>query len=290
VHESLKQHGFVEVSFKTSDNIVLRGLFLSRPNATCNVILSAGWRPGKKEGLATFYDILPDYCNILFFDTRGHGESEGPLFWKLWRYGVDEYKDTVAAVSWTNKNNALPIIIYGACSGAFNAAHAAIHLEKNNNQLPSNVKGLVFDSGWGSVMDASNTAVFANAEEGIAAILKHFYKTKELVQQSLLFRLSTNCARSICTTAHSLLIKPIIRQYEPITNLFNKIGHLNLPTFFIHSYDDRHVDIHNVIKLSELTHHKKCWWIRQSYHTQHHLIHREAYKEKLTAFINEVIQ
>src|SRR5260221_7912244 len=66
VRSSLKGQGFTEVTFKTPDNLTLHGLFLSRHNATSNVIICAGWFPGKKEGMATFYNLLPADCNILF--------------------------------------------------------------------------------------------------------------------------------------------------------------------------------------------------------------------------------
>ena len=290
VRESLKEHGFKSVTFKTPDNLTLRGLFLSRPNATCNVIVCAGWRPGRKEGMATFYALLPTYCNILLFDARGHGESDGPLLWNLWRYGIDEHKDITAAICWTNKNNTLPIIISGACSGAFNAAHALIHLEKNNTLTQSHVKGLIFDSGWGSIIDVSNTVALANTEEIIVMILKYFYKTKKLLKQSHFYTLSTQYTHCICKLVHSLFTKQLVKKYEPITSLFNKIHHLKTPIFFIHSYDDRHADIHKFIRLSKLTQNKECWWIQDSYHTQHNLIHRELYKEKLSAFIDAAIQ
>src|SRR5690606_23167770 len=71
VRTELKSQGFREIYFKTPDGLRLNGLFLSRPNATCNVIVCAGWLPGKKEKMATFFALLPDYCNILFFDARG---------------------------------------------------------------------------------------------------------------------------------------------------------------------------------------------------------------------------
>src|SRR6185503_8670694 len=60
VRTSLQEQGFAEITFKTPDNLTLHGLFLARPNATCNIIVCAGWFPGKKEGMATFYDLLPN--------------------------------------------------------------------------------------------------------------------------------------------------------------------------------------------------------------------------------------
>src|SRR5207253_6165044 len=124
-----------------------------------------------QEDIATFYALLPEDCNILFFDARGHGNSDGSLLWKLWQYGIHEYKDILGAISCINDMNSLPIIIIGICSGAFNAAHALVSLEKNNQCHTSHVKGLVFDSGWGSVTEIAQTAPPAGIEKRLSALL-----------------------------------------------------------------------------------------------------------------------
>lgn len=288
VRTSLWHAGFQKITFKTSDNLTLVGLYLKRPNATCTVIVCAGWRPGRKEGLATFYNLLPIYCNILLFDARGRGESEGSFLGNIKQYGIHEYKDIAAAISWINNENTLPIILIGFCSGAFNAVHTLIDLQ-NRNITTSHVKGLVFDSGWGSVLDVTASASFANIQESLIAVFKYILKDKEIIKKSLLFKLSHNCARYICNRAHCLFIKPWIKKYESKTNLFDKIDRLNTPILFIHSYDDQHADIHNVIKLSKLAPFNSYWWIKKSYHTCHHLIHKKLYKEKIIAFIDGVI-
>lgn len=290
VHKVLKKHGFRDITFKTTDNLTLSGLFLSRPHATCNVIICAGFFPGKKEGLATFYAFLPNYCNILLFDARGRGSSEGPLLYNLWRYGINEHKDISGAISWINKNNTLPIIIGGTCSGVFNAAHALIDLAKNGTLAKSRVKGLFFDSGWGSVLTMSQSVVIANIKKYLSKTIACMYGTKKNIDQrilyKLLFPLICHCFKAI----HSISAKPLITPYEHTTNLFDKINQIPIPIFFIHSYEDVHADITNAMKLSQLAPNSRCWWIEKSFHAKHYLIHRNAYKEKLTAFIESVIQ
>jgi pimeloyl-ACP methyl ester carboxylesterase len=290
VRESLKEHGFTAIKFKTSDNFTLHGLFLSRPNATCNVIVSAGWLPGKKEGMATFYALLPDYCNILLFDARGHGESEGSLLWKLWEYGVHEYKDILGAISYLNHTNDLPIIITGICSGAFNAAHAIIHLEKNNKTVQSKVKGLIFDSGWGSVTEISRTAPLAGIEKRLPIFFLFMYKTKNETRQSFIYKLCSFITQNSCKIGYYFCTKQLVGYHEQITTLFDKIHHITSPILFIHSHDDTYAIKSDALRLSKLAPHAKCWWIEKSYHAKHHLIHREVYKEKLAAFINEILQ
>jgi len=289
LNKTLKQYGFVDVSFTTTDNIALSGLFLSRPNATCNVIVCAGFFPGKKEGMATFYALLPEYCNILLFDARGRGSSEGPFLRNVWRYGTHEYKDITGAISWINNNNELAVVIGGTCCGVFNAAHALINLTKNNTLITSRVKGLFFDSGWGSVMTMSQSSAIANIKKHISRTITFLYGTKENIEQRALYKLSFALIYRCFKIGHFMCAKPLIMQHEKTTNLFDKINQISLPIFFIHSYDDTHADINNAMELSALAPNSQCWWIEKSSHAKHYLIHRELYKEKLTAFIESVI-
>jgi pimeloyl-ACP methyl ester carboxylesterase len=290
VRKTLKKYGFKKITFKTPDNLTLHGLLLTRPHATCNVIVCAGWLPGKKEGMATFYALLPDYCNILFFDARGHGDSNGSLLWKLWEYGINEYKDILGAVSYLNNTNCLPIIIIGICSGAFNAAHALIHLEKYNKYTESRIKGLIFDSGWGSVTEISRTAPLAGIEKRIADLFTFIYITKNDSRKSYIYKLCTFLTQITYKISYHLCTKPLVGYHEYITTLFDKIHYITSPIFFIHSNDDTYAIKSDTLKLSKLAPHTICWWIKKSFHAKHHLIHKNLYKKKLGEFIDAIIQ
>jgi pimeloyl-ACP methyl ester carboxylesterase len=289
VEQLLKKYGFQDIFFKSSDNLNLHGLFLQRPFATCNVILCAGWLPGKKEGMATFYDIVPTDCNILFFDARGHGNSEGSLLWKLWEYGINEYKDILGAITYINNINELPIIIIGMCSGAFNATHALINLEQNKTLQESHVKGLVFDSGWGSVMEIARTAPPAGIEKRFHALIKCVYNDKKSLDQHYLIKWCSNIAQFGYLLSYYVCTRPLLRYYEPTTTLFDKIDQLSLPIFFIHSDDDTYAIKSDAVRLSQLAPHATHWWIEKSFHAKHHLIHRKLYKEKINTFINSIL-
>jgi pimeloyl-ACP methyl ester carboxylesterase len=286
VRSSLKKQGFTEVTFNTPDNLILHGLFLSRPDATCNVIICAGWLPGKKEGMATFYNLLPTDCNILFFDARGRGNSDGSLLWKLWEYGVHEYKDVLGAISYLNDTNNLPIVIIGICSGAFNAAHALIDLAKNNTTDSSRVKGLVFDSGWGSVTEIARTAPPAGIEKRLTNLLKNVYTNKNQIKQSYVFKLCSYITHISYSTSYHMCTKYITKYYEHITTLFDKIHQITIPILFIHSHDDTYAIKSDALRLSQLASHRTCWWIKKSFHAKHHLIHKELYKQNLHNFIS----
>ena len=291
VRASLKEAGFQDVTFKTPDKLTLSGLFLARPHATCNVIVCAGWLPGRKEGMATFYDLLPQDCNIFFFDARGHGESEGSLIWKLWRYGIDEYKDILGAIAYMTKHNTLPIIIAGICSGAFNATHAMIYLEEKNLLPRSRVKGLIFDSGWGSILKIITTAPAAGIKKRLASIVGSIYGTKKnITLNNNAYQLFAYITDKICIAGYHACARALTAQYDHITNVSEKINRLTSPIFFIHSYDDTYANFDDAAQLAALTPNKQCWWIEKSYHAKHHLIHKKLYKEKVIAFINSAIK
>lgn len=292
VRTELKAQGFREIFFKTPDGLRLNGLFLSRPNATCNVIVCAGWLPGKKEKMATFFALLPSYCNILLFDARGHGKSEGPLFREVWRYGVNEYKDIIGGVSCLRQLNRLPIVICGICSGAFNATHAVLSLQEQGLLEWSRIKGLVFDSGWGSITTISKTVAIGNNEIPIVKFIKKFCRIHTLknVRDSLVYKCLFVPVKVSIDIVHTLFVRPIVSQYEAVTNLFDKIGRIQIPLFFIHSCNDLHAHIDDAQYLASLVPYKKCWWIQDgSYHAWHHLKKKDLYKKKLTDFIDRIL-
>ena len=76
----IETENFSEVYFYSLDGIKLHGLLRKKPDAPYSIIFCAGFYPGRKEGLATFIKLVPENINILFFDARGHGSSEGRIF------------------------------------------------------------------------------------------------------------------------------------------------------------------------------------------------------------------
>ena len=79
------------------------------------IIYCAGFYPGKKEGMTTFFAMLHDQpYNFLFFDARGHGESEGCFLdpyqpittsQNFAHYGKFEHLDIIAAIEYIGNYN-----------------------------------------------------------------------------------------------------------------------------------------------------------------------------------------
>lgn len=124
--ELLKRPDIKEVSFYSREDIKLSGFLLKRQNATANVLLCHGYR-GSKEFMYGYLDLFPKF-NMLLFDFRAHGQSEGSVI----SVGCHEYKDIIAASRYlrdTTKlsgGNDLPLIILGISMGGACALRALV--------------------------------------------------------------------------------------------------------------------------------------------------------------------
>ncbi len=145
-------------------------------------------------------------------------------------------------------------------------------------------------SGWGSVTEISRTAPPAGIEKRLASLLAFIYKTKDYTKQSYIDQMCSFLTQINYKIIYHLCTKPLVRCYETTTNLFNKIHYITSPILFIHSDDDTYAIKDDAVRLSNLVPHKTCWWIKQSFHAKHHLIHKKLYKEKLATFINNAIK
>lgn len=94
---------FEEVSFRTVDDIVIKGWWIDK-GSDKTVIGLHGYTSSKwyEVYMKPLLDILKDKdYNILYFDFRSHGESGG----KRTTIGDKEYLDLKAAVDWLEDNH-----------------------------------------------------------------------------------------------------------------------------------------------------------------------------------------
>jgi pimeloyl-ACP methyl ester carboxylesterase len=277
----VNKEGFTSGYFETEDQHHLHYLFKKRDNARATIICSVGFWPGRKEGMATLYAMLPEDCSLLLFDARGRGRSDG-FYYSLWRYGIDEYKDIHAAINFVQSQSSNPIILYGICSGAFNTAHALC------NKQPQAIRGLIMDSAWSSVTQVSHTALKSE--------LKKYWRS--LIETQISNQRAKNFLYTTCSYAtdmstyllHRLVFIPVLYAYRDQTDLIAKIHKISIPILYIHSRDDSYTKSNAVEELIAHTQKSYSWWIYEhSSHAAHHLKHATAYKNKLTEFINLVL-
>ncbi len=89
---------YEKLSFRTADGLTLRGWFLPSPNGDKRtVIMCHGWGDNKGELLKMTYFLNESAgFNLLYFDFRSHGESDG----EYTVIGALETRDFDAAVGW----------------------------------------------------------------------------------------------------------------------------------------------------------------------------------------------
>lgn len=110
---------YEKVSFKTRDGLELKGWFIpSQTGDKRTILMCHGWGDNKGELLKqTYFLNEPGGFNLLYFDFRSHGESEG----EITTIGGLETIDFDAAVEWLRKAKpelADSIGVFGLSMGA----------------------------------------------------------------------------------------------------------------------------------------------------------------------------
>ena len=107
-----------EVEFLAVDSVCLRGWYLESPGARATIVLvhdADGTRSDPSQGLL---DLQRDYLrrgmNVLSFDLRGRGESEGDDD----HLGAAELSDLEAAVGYARRREHVPVLLHGFGMGA----------------------------------------------------------------------------------------------------------------------------------------------------------------------------
>lgn len=283
VQAILQQYHFQKNYFKSADGIKLCGLFLDKTKNSPDpikgtLIYCAGFYPGTKEGMTTFYTMLQDQpYNFLFFDARGHHESEGSLFSysNLKQYGSSEYQDVVAAIKFVqtyNEQNNLPsdIILHGICAGAFHAVKACDYLTKQNDPAIHTIRGIIFDSGWNSI----NSVV-----EPIIAI-----EVKQRLENSY-FSWFIKPLTSILQSLYSFFLKS---HHCKVCPLQPCIPSIQCPIFFIHSPSDTHIAIEQIEPLLQVCKKPICWLPEIESHATYHLKQQKEYTTKIIEFLQSL--
>jgi len=291
----LLEEGFQEVTFQTEDGYTLTGLFLERPNAKATISFFHGFCPGGKEGFAPFVKIAPQDYNLLFVDMRGYGDSQGPSFLpNLKNYGRDDYKDVECAAEFVKeKTKGKPQVIFGWCSGAFNTTTALLKMkekmvgEKTKDE-DLNIKGLVFDSGFGSIIQISKSPLHHVKNKFIPGLFAPLYGgNRKKANKSILCRFTSYCLSVFLHVAGLFILPPIIKR-EPKTNLFDKIQKTDkTPILVVHAEDDKYAPWEKQSKLVDKMPQKTLWLIEKgkSSHAENHLKVKNEYKRKMGTWL-----
>jgi pimeloyl-ACP methyl ester carboxylesterase len=289
VSKRLIEDGFQNIYFPSEDNLSLNGLWLNRESAACNVILCSGFYPGRKEGLAAFYHLLPTTCNMLLFDARGHGTSEGRFLCNLPFYGAHEYKDIIGGLQFIRSQNTKPIFILGMCAGAFHSIKAIHHLQTNKLQslMPA---GMILDSSILSLHAAYEVPKKYFTLNILPNMLRRYIYpqlNKKEIQKSLLYAACYWCSLPIISMLEYFLY-PCTLLRNDLLDLTPLCNEIKIPLFFIHAQDDAFAPCNVIQSCSNSAY--KTWWPEHAEHACIYLQHKHAYQAQVKTFISDIIE
>jgi uncharacterized protein len=139
---------YQEVSFVTEDRILLRGWFIPhQEGAAAKAIIALHGYPADKGNILPVVAFLSEKYNLLLFDFRYLGQSEGPYS----TVGAEETRDVRSAVAFLKARGLHEVGIWGFSMGAAVALMAAPGLPE--------VKAIVSESSYAQ-LDLMAPALF----------------------------------------------------------------------------------------------------------------------------------
>ncbi|WP_042463239.1 alpha/beta hydrolase [Neobacillus dielmonensis] len=246
------QQKFEIVQIKSFDGLTLKARFLKNPNSNGRaVILAHGYRGSgeQMQGITKYYYDLG--YDVLKPDARGHGMSEGDYI----GYGWHERKDYVDWVDFLKKEKQEDrIFLHGFSMGA------ATVLMTSGEKLPDEVKGIIEDSGYTTVM----------------AELSH--------QLKYLYHLPVFPIMDVTS-----IITKIRAGYSfKEASALDSVKKNKLPLFIIHGDQDDLVptEMAQEIYKAAVSDDKEIWFVPGAGHTEAYTIAEEEYQKRLKAFLN----
>lgn len=256
-HELLERDDIQQVEFVSQDGFKLSGFLVAHKGASVNLILCHGYQ-GTKEFMYTLVDLFPEW-NILMFDFRAHGQSQG----RITSIGYHEYKDVVAAVhfmkdyfkTYENEQN-LTVILGISMGGA--ATLKAVEIE------PALADALIIDSTYAELGEMISKGFTLKA--GLP-----YYPFFPLIKQ--MYHYIANFDISCMNPVDSVKV-------------------IKKPILFIHSCNDSFISPINTLRLYANARNKKSklWIGPPCRHGWLHCYYKELYQKKVRRFVESVAE
>lgn len=140
----LDQSNYCDEEIESFDNLKLHGYKINNENSNVWVITVHGYM-GSGSKMASYAENFYNMgYNVLVPDLRGHGKSEGDYIGMGW----NDRKDILRWIDLILKeNNNAKIILHGVSMGG------ATVMMTSGEELPENVKCIIEDCGYSSVVD-----------------------------------------------------------------------------------------------------------------------------------------
>jgi len=241
---------YEDVTFKTSDNIQIKAWFIPNEKSDKTIVICHGY-PFDKANVLGFAEFLHPHFNLLFFDFRYFGESEG----KYTTIGYKEQKDLIAAMKYLETRNDINKNKIGALGFSLGAATILMAADKTN------IKAIVADSSYASL---------DNMLKDSYRIFPGFTKWP-FVQLTKLFS--------------RLTIKLDISKVSPMES----IKALKTPILIIHGDRDSQINVKNAHQVYENSNKDstELWIMPKTDHGEGHLLYTREYEQRIIDFFNK---
>jgi len=245
---------YQDVSFKTNEDLTLKGWFVNNNETERAIILAPGRGTNRWDILENApVRYLHDHgFEILLFDPRNTGKSEGDMY----GFGYFESQDIVNAAKYLKEEKGVREVgVWGGSAGASAAIIAA--LESNE------IEAVVADSPYANLrMVASSYRDLEND-----ALLQAFFPFYMGVAR---FTLNFN-----------LYAK---------TDLLNRVQNLDTPLFLIHGLEDRALKPENSQMLYEKAGGAKRLWLAEgAWHVGTHEVYPDKYQKNVANFFDNYL-
>lgn len=248
---------YQDVSFSSIvDELTIRGWYLPARDSKQIIIMIHGEKfhradPGiKMLGIASWL-VIHGY-NVLMFDMRGHGESEGSKI----SGGYYEKRDLLGAVEYVKGRGFERIGVLGFSIGAVTSILAAAE--------NSDIDAVVSDCS------------FADLKDIIEPEFRKRTGFPKIFLRPLLFMVN------IIYGVDFLAIKPV----EVVSEIAPR------PVLFIHSALDEVIPLEHAYRLKKASQspQDQLWVVPQADHVKAYITHPEEYMNKVTAFFDGVLK
>jgi dipeptidyl aminopeptidase/acylaminoacyl peptidase len=246
---------YVDVSFPSRDGLVLRGWWLESGDGNPVIVVvhgSEGNRAHPAERmLGITKDLVSHGYNILMFDMRGHGESEGQHI----SAGYYERNDLLGAIDYIRQRDTESKIgVLGFSMGAATSLMAAAESEE--------IDAVVADCAYADI---------------VSIIESEFEKRSKLPKFFIPIILF------ITRNIYDVDFMAIIPE--------EAVREISVPVFIIHGKQDDMVPVQHAYRLKEASQNpeSKLWIVPEAQHGNSYLMRPTEYREQVTAFFDEAL-
>jgi len=244
---------FEPVEFKSRDGIALRGWWIPAESSTRSIIFLHGYHGSKAPDLQYASFFHDQRFNMILFDFRGHGSSDG----QMTSLGALERLDALAAVDLAARKGSTHIGLLGFSMGG----RAAVLAGAESAQ----VDAIVCDCGPARIstsieLDLMRRGVPQFLARGTAAFI--------------LFGASLRCRVNLFA-------------YEPIRKAEELCGK---PAFFMQGSNDPHIRVNETLEMVRRAgENASLWLVEDASHRDISDIHPQEYRSRLVEFFESAL-